>query len=585
MTLSALAPSFKRPGKIYFFAGILLFCLGIVGLSAARKEFLEANIPRDATHESIDFTADLGTYLPGARVYNGSINIQDLSFEIVEQNGSPGQKNPPVSLGTHLETEGDLIVYASLSNIAKAASLRLYANPPIIQDEFRVEPAGIDISIQPNTLVVTIWNDANQEKHYSYKLDLLEHTELELIFTDQKVELYLNKKQIASIPSVNIFSSGKIWFGASSEGGDYTLSRLAARPINGGRIQRILSSEITINPADTDTIQGLARKNRSGFTIGAAMALGPMVADSEYRQIALNGNFGSITTENSLKWQFTEPMRGQYAFQETDALLALAEKHGMILHGHTLVFGEANPLWVTSLPYATEMEKNTIETVMVDHIRSIMGRYRGKIPTWDVVNEPLADYDHFKSEAVLRDSIWYRAMGEAYIKKAFQAARLADPEAKLFINEYGLEANGERWDTFLSLITRLKREGVPIDGVGFESHVYEASDKIDSETLASHMMQLADIGLMSRISEIDVYDDDGPEVQANQFRDVLMACINTPSCISWTTWGISDRYNMYKEDGSVKYGRDLLWDDGMQPTLALKTLLSTLNRSLDNRSQ
>jgi len=137
-----------------------------------------------------------------------------------------------------------------------------------------------------------------------------------------------------------------------------------------------------------------------------------------------------------------------------------------------------------------------------------------------------------------------------------------------------LESNGERWDTFLALVTKLKKAGVPIDGVGFQAHIYESGDKINTNILKTHIQQLAKIGIKSRISEMDVYDDDGTATQAKQYANVFTACISEPNCKSWTTWGVSDRYDMFKDEGEVNYGHDFLWDDKMRSTKALTSILT-----------
>ena len=134
-----------------------------------------------------------------------------------------------------------------------------------------------------------------------------------------------------------------------------------------------------------------------------------------------------------------------------------------------------------------------------------------------------------------------------------------------------------RWDAMLGLVTKLKKQGVPIDGVGFESHVYTAADKINGSVLRKHFQQLAAVGLKARLSEMDVYSEDGQAVQASQYSQVLAACLNETNCISFGSWGVSDRYDWFKDDdGSVQQGQDLLWDNNMQPTPAVGAMLQVL---------
>jgi endo-1,4-beta-xylanase len=173
--------------------------------------------------------------------------------------------------------------------------------------------------------------------------------------------------------------------------------------------------------------------------------------------------------------------------------------------------------------------------------------------------------------------IWFRAMGEEYIQTALSAAHAADPDAKLYINDFGLEEDGERWSAMLALVTKLKSQGVPLDGVGLEAHIYEAGDEIDPTVLRSHIKALAAVGLNARISEMDVHSDNGAAAQAKQYVDVFKVCLSEPTCVSWSTWGVTDRYDMSQSDTNrLQYGQDFLWDTSVTPTPALESIKQTL---------
>src|SRR6185295_1180732 len=165
--------------------------------------------------------------------------------------------------------------------------------------------------------------------------------------------------------------------------------------------------------------------------------------DPTYRDIALN-QFTQWTPENDMKAQFIHPAKDTYSFQAADLLVDTALKNNISVHGHALVFGEANPKWMQGTPAAE------LKGVMIDHITKIMTHYKGKVTEWDVVNEPLDDYEG--NPDGLHHSIWYNAMGKGFIAEALKTAHAADPDAKLYINEFGLEENGERWTIFLNLV-------------------------------------------------------------------------------------------------------------------------------------
>jgi endo-1,4-beta-xylanase len=216
---------------------------------------------------------------------------------------------------------------------------------------------------------------------------------------------------------------------------------------------------------------------------------------------------------------------------------------------------------------------------MTSHVKSVVEHFKGKVAEWDVVNEPFSQkhalYENGKTG--LEPNIWFEAMGEKYLDLAFATAHTADPSAKLYLNDFGLENDGQRWDALLSLVKRLKQRGVPIDGVGFEAHVYSDGDYIHADQLKKHMQTLASLGLLARVSEIDVTQDDAKE-QTNQYILALDACLRAPNCTSYSTWGISDKYGSTTRSDRypLVYGTSLLWDKDMKAKPAYTALQARL---------
>ncbi|MDQ5982004.1 MAG: endo,4-beta-xylanase [Patescibacteria group bacterium] len=528
-------------------------------------------------------------YLPGSSIEGSRIRVRDENLTIPSQDGKKSQANSPVNLyGTHYIVNNSFSASATLADIQADAYVTLYGRVPITQDEFRVEPPRLVLHFTPNAIQVLVYKDANIQDigdktavfNQTYRRDVSKGTQFKLKRVRGTLSLSVGGKAIASIPEHNIFRDGQVWIGAASNGGEFVLSDISITADNGGAVQTQDASMLSMTTMDSNGLQTQASKKRPGFLVGAAMSLAPLVSDLSYAQVALGGNFGSMTTENALKWQSVEPRQGVYDFHEGDALVDVAARHGLVIHGHTLVFGEANPGWVRNLTVTSAADKQKVQQVMTHHIANVVGHYKSKIKTWDVVNEPIADYDDFNASKgkILRDHKWYQAMGESYIATAFKAAHAADPDAKLFINDYGLEENGDRWNIFLKLMMKLKAQGVPIDGVGFESHVYEKTDKINPAVLKSHMKQLAKIGIVSRISEMDVYSDDGTRVQTDQYSSIFNVCLNEPSCVSFTTWGVSDRYDMFMDGNRPEYGDDFLWNYDMKPIQAVSAIQQLLRR-------
>lgn len=509
-------------------------------------------------------------YLPGTVADPKGLRILPVNFAIVNQDGTGGQPNPGVNLyGTHFEVSKDFSIEASLDEVTAPASVQFYGEVPIIYDEFRIERKSVRATIVGANLTVSMWNGSSNQPSLTQTVAYQPGNgplTLSMNRVGRNLVFYMNGVSVLTVKDSSIFASNQVWIGASADTQSWVLTDVQAAGINGGRATAVDTTTLAVTPNDTG-IQAMASKKRPGFTVGAAMALAPATSDNTYANVAFSGNFGSLTTENALKWQFVHPTQSIYTFQEADALVALAEKNHMAIHGHTLVFGEANPKWIQDLP------ANQKEAAMIDHIKTVVGHFKGKMATWDVVNEPFDD-DEWDQ---LRPNMWYKAMGESYIAKAFNAAHAADPNAKLFINEYGLEEDGDRWNAMLALVKKLKQQGVPINGIGFQSHVYERADKINPTVMRKHFQQLAALGLLARVSEMDVYSEDGQTNQASQYSQVFGACLAEPNCINFTTWGVTDRYDMFKDDdGSFQYGEDFLWDHNLKPTPAVTAIQQLL---------
>ena len=516
-------------------------------------------------------------YMQGVSRNGDVLDIVYEGFKIVQQGGARGQDNPPVNeYGVYLMTIGNFSISAQLKNIRGEAGLTLYANPPIIFDEQRYDSKEVRVTIKNDTFWVGInyGNSIGWKISRMYNFNQLEVNTVEIIRQIHELTFIVNGQTVGAIDEKGVFNSGKVWFGldAVNPGDSFSLSGLKAQALDAkSSVNAVDSSQLKINTTDSMGLNTLAEQKRPGFKIGAAMSLAPSVSDPKYNQLAFGGNFGLMSIENALKMQFVQPQPNVYSFQEGDALVDLAARHNMQVHGHAIVFGEANPKWVQDI---AKNKPNRIKRIMLDRIARLVGHYKGRVASWDVVNEPLEDDDFFVTGShELRHNIWYNSIGPDYLSQALIATHQADPNAELFINDYGMEGSGPRWDAMIKLATNLVEQGVPLTGIGFEAHVDTISrDKIDFTLLPQHFRQLAQLGLKARISEMDVGSSAGKDLQSQQFTDGLRTCINAPNCSSFTVWGVSDIYGAGNEitdrDKLRVYG-GRLWDKKYKPIKAV----------------
>ena len=548
-------------------AAIALLIIAIALLSAMTGKHPTGNL----------LTSDGWRQFAGATTTTDGLRVRSLNRSIIHQDGSLPQPNPPVNLaGPHLSLSGDFKLTARMRDVDSQASIRLYARPPIVYDQWRYEPGSMEVEVSTSTVAMRIW-DGNSStsmdvRTFPFILPRAPRAiALSIEHKNNTLTVSVDGQALGTIPDHNIFHGKEVWFGLDAADGEEWI--LSALSVDG-------HAEITPPPsfeADHDNpnaLRTLAAAHPRKLRMGAAISFGALVSDEEYRKIAL-GELSQLTPENGMKPQFVHPQPDVYSFAEMDTLVDIALRNGMLVHGHTLVYAKSNPEWMTKTP------KMAREKIMTEHIATVVEHFKGRVGGWDVVNEPLSNkkVPYQDGRRGLDDNIWYEAMGEQYIDAAFRAARKADPSANLYLNDYGLERDGERWDALLALIKRLKSRGVPIDGIGFESHVYGDGDYIDAQVLGAHMRTLAALGLKVRISEIDVTGDDAKE-QGNQYVLALDACLRAPNCTSYTTWGVSDAYGSTTRSDRypLVYGTSLLFDKDFKPKPAYTALQARLRQ-------
>jgi endo-1,4-beta-xylanase len=511
------------------------------------------------------------------------LNVVNTDRSIVKQNGMPGQLDPAVNLyGTRLQTSGGFSVSADLTGVTSEAVLSLYGTPPLIEDELRAEQATLDMSIKGGIFRVGLSDQpaGNMVAKAQRPIKLLPEHTIKVADSGGQLSFVVDGQPVTTLPDHGIFNSHQVWLGmdARTTGGAFVVKSLTAQGEVGGSVAAVDSRTQTITKLTTG-LAALAQGKRPGFLIGAAVAPGPMVADPGYA--ALLGNYNSYSTENVGKFQTIHPRAGNnpedYDFADMDAVVAIANQAGAQVHGHALVFGEANPAWVQAVARAHPQQ---LQQVMIDHITTVVGHYKGQVKSWDVINEPLADYDTPAGVNGLRKDIWYNAIGPSYIATALRAAHAADPAAELWINDFGLESDDDRMNQMVALAQDLIKQGVPLTGIGFQAHIDNGDTinndtHIDTKQLQAHFTALQALGLKARISELDISNASEQPV----FADVYGACLAAANCTGVTTWGITDKYSSagdLSRKGVYAPGTGLPWDKNLQPLAAVGGIKSVL---------
>jgi endo-1,4-beta-xylanase len=310
------------------------------------------------------------------------------------------------------------------------------------------------------------------------------------------------------------------------------------------------------------------------FFIGAAVAMTPFRNESVYYE-TLRREFNVIVAENAFKWDAVHPSRTTFNFTDTDALVDFAEANHMRVRGHTLVWHNQLPGWLTNGNFTRE---EAIE-ILRDHIQTFVGRYRGRVWSWDVVNEAIDD-----ATAGLRTtSFWHQKIGPEYIRLAFEFARQADPDAKLYYNDYSIEGLNNKSNAVFNLVSDLKSQGVPIDGVGWQMH--QINGFRIQEQHRTNARRLADLGLELSMTEVDVRINlpstaEKLQQQAQAYRDSIEFCLTEPNCKAFVMWGFTDKYSWIPTTFNG-FGDALIFDANFQPKPAHTALREILEVGAD----
>jgi len=266
---------------------------------------------------------------------------------------------------------------------------------------------------------------------------------------------------------------------------------------------------------------------KDAFRVGTAIA--PRVFDNldttEVRIVRTQ--FNAITPENVLKWEVVHPRPNEYDFAESDRYVAFGEKNGMFIVGHTLVWHSQTPRWVFEDSAGKPLTRDALLARMKDHIQHVMGRYKGRIKGWDVVNEALNE------DGTMRQSPWQRIIGDDFVVKAFQYAHEVDPKAELYYNDYNLATPAKR-DGAIRLAKQIRAAGIPVAAINSQDH-HKLDANVPSAALVDSMFQaIRAAGFHANVTELDVDVLPRPTRAANT-ADVSARAQMTAQSNPWTT--------------------------------------------------
>jgi endo-1,4-beta-xylanase len=331
-----------------------------------------------------------------------------------------------------------------------------------------------------------------------------------------------------------------------------------------------------------------AQAHKRGLLAGCAVSAANL-RDEAFTQV-LAQQYSLVVPENCMKFGYVHPEPDRYNFADADALVAFAEQHKITVRGHNFVWHENIPPW-----FAGTVTKDNAKKNLTDHILTVGGRFKGKMQSWDVVNEAINVTDGRPDN--LRKTPWLDLLGPEYLEIAYHTARQADPKAKLTYNEYAIEdesdTNAAKRAATLALLKRLKASGTPLDALGIQSHISAGAGKTFGRGLRELIDGAQGMGLEVYLTELDVNDDaiqyNDPAVRdrmvADVYRDYLNLALQGTAVKAVLTWGLTDAstwlngIKSHKEKQPNRPQRPLPFDPDYKPAPAFFAMCDAFNKA------
>jgi endo-1,4-beta-xylanase len=280
---------------------------------------------------------------------------------------------------------------------------------------------------------------------------------------------------------------------------------------------------------------------RADLRVGTAVDMNALNNDATYKA-RVASEFSEVTPENVMKWGEVEKVRGNPDYTLADQLVNFARDNGQKVRGHTLLWHNQLPTWLTDGVANGSIGAAELRNILRQHIFDEAGHFRGKIWHWDVVNEVIDD------SGQLRNTIFLQLLGPGYIADAFRWAHQADPKAKLYLNDYNIEFPGIKADAYFTLVQQLLADRVPVDGLGAQGHLGIQFGLPSANDIFTNLKRFQDLGLEISLTEVDVrmilpVDNVKLQAQAQGFSALMQGCLLLKDCVAFVVWGFTDKYN------------------------------------------
>ncbi len=317
-------------------------------------------------------------------------------------------------------------------------------------------------------------------------------------------------------------------------------------------------------PVTGMNVPSIAAAYKGNFIVGAAVELSQL--EGPEGALFLR-HFNGVTAENIMKPEYMSPSEGVFNFENADKLVDFAQKNRLALHGHTLVWHTQNAKWIFYDAKGKFVTKDILLKRLDTYVTTVVSRYKGKVQAWDVVNEPI-------DGAGLRNSEWYQIAGEEYIERAFLAARKADPNAKLILNEQDT-TDPTKLDQLYKLVKRLRDKKIPVDGVGMQFHITVSYPSLQSIT--DCLKKFSDLGVEIMITEMDMSLNADPKVtsgdapadalirQGHRYGEIMDIFKSFKAVTKVTFWGFQDGHTWLTYSPVVKADWPLIFDKNLDP--------------------